>query len=139
MKLKKVAIWQYLSISGKHRHTLFLIFVFCPSQIKNYIITRLVSNFFNASCKRVKSSMQKRKHHKSTHGDVTNKSTSWMVYKYTGCEVTLKRACYNYNYETTTKMEEAKLANREDIQTVYRKYIAILKYILLEKNLKTFR
>ena len=42
----------------------FFIFMFCPSQIKNYIITGLVSNFFNASSKRVKSSMQKRKHHK---------------------------------------------------------------------------
>ena len=36
----------------------------CPSQIKNDIITGLVSNFFNAPCKRVTSSLQKRNHHK---------------------------------------------------------------------------
>ena len=42
----------------------FLIFVLQPSQIKKYIITGLVSTFFNAPCKRVTSSLQKRKHHK---------------------------------------------------------------------------
>ena len=41
--------------------------MFCPSQIKNYIITGLVSNFFNASCNRVTSSLQKRNQHKSTN------------------------------------------------------------------------
>ena len=38
--------------------------MFCLSQIKNYIITGLVSNFFYAPCKRVTSSLQKRNHHK---------------------------------------------------------------------------
>ena len=38
-------MWPYFSISGKHSYSLFLIFVFCPSQIKNYIITGLVNNF----------------------------------------------------------------------------------------------
>ena len=37
--------------------------MFCPSKIKNYIITRLDSNFVNAPCKRVTSVLQKRKHH----------------------------------------------------------------------------
>ena len=61
-EVEKVAIWQHFLISGKHRACPFLLFVFCP-QIKNDIITGLVSNFFNAPCKRVKSSLQKRKHH----------------------------------------------------------------------------
>ena len=39
--------------------------MFCPSQRKNYIITGLDRNFFNAPCKRVTSSLQKRKHCKS--------------------------------------------------------------------------
>ena len=34
-----------------------------PSQIKSYIITGLVSNLFNAPCKMVTPSLQKRKHH----------------------------------------------------------------------------
>ena len=38
--------------------------MFCPSQIKDYIITGLVSNFFNTPCKRVTSSFQNRKHKK---------------------------------------------------------------------------
>ena len=42
----------------------FLIFLFYSSQIKNYIITGLVSNFFYAPRKRVTSSLQKRNHHK---------------------------------------------------------------------------
>ena len=56
---------QHFLIGAKHRAYLFLIFVFCPYQIKNYIITELVSNFFIAPCKRVTSSLQKRKHHNS--------------------------------------------------------------------------
>ena len=52
-EVEKVVIWQYFSISGKHRHTFFLIFVLCRSHIKNYIIIGLVSKFFNAPCKRV--------------------------------------------------------------------------------------
>ena len=43
-EVEKLAIWQYFLISGKHRAYSFLILVFCPSQIKNYIITGLVSN-----------------------------------------------------------------------------------------------
>ena len=39
--------------------------MFCPSHIKNYIITGLVSNFvYAAPCERVTSSLQKRNHHK---------------------------------------------------------------------------
>ena len=38
--------------------------MFCPSQIKNYILTGLVSNFFYAPCNRVTFSLQKRNHHK---------------------------------------------------------------------------
>ena len=45
-EVEKVTIWQYFSISSKHRAYRFLIFVFCPSQIKNYIITAVGSNFF---------------------------------------------------------------------------------------------
>ena len=41
--------------------------MFCPSQIKNYIITGLVSNFFKAPCNRVTSSLQKRNHHKKIY------------------------------------------------------------------------
>ena len=63
---EKVAIWQHFLISDKHRTYPFLIYVFCPSQIKNSIITGRVSNFFNALCNRVTSSLQKRKHHKSS-------------------------------------------------------------------------
>ena len=44
-EVEKVAIWQLFLISGKPRAWPFLIFVFCPCQIKNYIITGLVSNF----------------------------------------------------------------------------------------------
>ena len=40
--------------------------MFCPSHIKNYIITGLVSNFFNVPCNRVTFSLQKRNHHKTT-------------------------------------------------------------------------
>ena len=65
-EVEKVMIWQYFSISGKHRHTLFLVFVLCPSHIKNYIITGLVSNFFYTPCNRVTSFLQKRNHHKFT-------------------------------------------------------------------------
>ena len=64
-EIEKVAIRQYFSISGNHLAYTFLIFVFCLSQIKNYIITGLVSNFFYAPCNRVTSSLQKRNHHKS--------------------------------------------------------------------------
>ena len=46
---------------------IFLMFVVCPSQIKNYITTGLVSNFFNAPCMRVTSSLQKRKRHNIHH------------------------------------------------------------------------
>ena len=38
--------------------------MFCPFEIKNYIITGLDSNFFNAPCNRVTSSLQKRNQHK---------------------------------------------------------------------------
>ena len=38
--------------------------MFCLSQIKNYIITGLVNNFFYEPCNRVTSSLQKRNHHK---------------------------------------------------------------------------
>ena len=62
--VEKVMIWQHFLISGKHKVYHFLIFVFCLSQIKNYIITGLVWNFLNAPCKRVTFSLQKRKHHK---------------------------------------------------------------------------
>ena len=41
-EVEKVAIWQYFSISLAYT---FLIFLFYPFQIKNYIITGLVSNF----------------------------------------------------------------------------------------------
>ena len=41
----KLASWQHFLISGKHRAYPFSIFVLCSSQIKNYIITGLVSNF----------------------------------------------------------------------------------------------
>ena len=41
--------------------------MFCPSQIKYYIITGLVSNFFYAPCNRVITSLQKRNHHKCFH------------------------------------------------------------------------
>ena len=64
-EIEKVAIWQYFSISGKHGAYTFLIFVYCPSHIKNYIITGLVNNLFYAPWNRVKSSLQKRNHHKS--------------------------------------------------------------------------
>ena len=63
-EVEKVAIWQYYSISGKHKAYHFLIVVFCPFQIKNYIKTGLVNNFFNARCNRVTSSLKKRNHHK---------------------------------------------------------------------------
>ena len=61
IEVEKVKIWQQFLISGKWYS--FLIFAFCPTQIKSYIITGLVSNFFNAPCKRMTSSLQKRKHH----------------------------------------------------------------------------
>ena len=44
--------------------------MFYPSQIKDYIVTGLVSNFFNAHCKKVTSSLQKRKHHKFCEANV---------------------------------------------------------------------
>ena len=49
---EKVTIWQHFLISGKLRTYPFLIFVLCSSQIKNYIVTGLVSNFLNAPCRR---------------------------------------------------------------------------------------
>ena len=44
-EVEKVAIWQYFSISSKHRHTLFLILVFCPSQIKKLHYNRAGQQF----------------------------------------------------------------------------------------------
>ena len=41
----------------------FLIFVFCPFQLKKIHYNRAGHNFFNAVCKRVRSFLQKRKHH----------------------------------------------------------------------------
>ena len=71
-EVKNVAIWQQFLISGKHRAYPILMFVFCASQIKNYIITGLVSNFFNAPCKRMTFSLQKRKHHYSIRFLISN-------------------------------------------------------------------
>ena len=48
-----------ITVLGRH----FLIFVLQPSQIKKYI-NRAGQQFFNALCKRVTSSLQKRKYHK---------------------------------------------------------------------------
>ena len=42
----------------------FLIFVFCPSQIKKILYNSAGQQLFNAPCKRVTSSLQKRKWHK---------------------------------------------------------------------------
>ena len=61
--VERISIGQHFLISGKHRTYSFSIFVLYSAQIKNYIITGLVSNFFNAPCKRVASFLQKRKHH----------------------------------------------------------------------------
>ena len=63
--VEKLAIWQYFLTSDKHRAYPFIIFMLCSSQRKNCIITGLISDFFNAPCKRVTSSLQKRKHHKA--------------------------------------------------------------------------
>ena len=52
-EVEKFKTWQHFLISGKYRPYPFLIFILYYSQIKNYIITGLVSNFFNAPCKRV--------------------------------------------------------------------------------------
>ena len=51
--------------------------MFCPSQIKDYIITGLVSNFFYAPCNRVTFSLQKRNHHKTIKRHV--KGTAFFV------------------------------------------------------------
>ena len=61
-RLKYEAIWQHFLISGKHRAYPFLIFVCCPSQLKKFHYNRTGQQFFNAPCKRVTSSWQKRKH-----------------------------------------------------------------------------
>ena len=42
---QKLAIWRHFVMSGKHRVFPFLIIVLFSSQIQNYIITQLVSNF----------------------------------------------------------------------------------------------
>ena len=63
-EVEKLAIWRHFVISGKPRTDPFLIFVLCSSEIKNYIITGLVSNVFNVPCRKVTFSLQKRKHHK---------------------------------------------------------------------------
>ena len=44
-EVEKVSIWQHFLRSGKYKNTFFLIFLLCPSQIKIYIITGVVSNF----------------------------------------------------------------------------------------------
>ena len=67
-KVEKVAIWQYFLKSGKHRHTLFYI---CVLSFSNEILHyNEAGQQFYAPCKRVTSSLQKRKHHKRLFGVV---------------------------------------------------------------------
>ena len=58
----KVAIWRHFLISSKHRHTFFNICVLSFSNKKLHY-NRTGQKFFNAPCKRVTSSLQKRKPH----------------------------------------------------------------------------
>ena len=68
---KKLSIWQHFLIRRAYP---FVIFMFCPSERKNCIITGLVSKFFHAPCKRVTSSLQKRKHQKFYQKTAESKS-----------------------------------------------------------------
>ena len=70
-EVEKVSIWQHFLISGKHRHTFFLKFVFCSSRIKNDSVTGLVSNFLMLLARGWHFSLQKRKHHNSNHMNKT--------------------------------------------------------------------
>ena len=89
LKAKQQRKWQHFLITGKHRPYPFLIFVFCLSQIKNYIIIGLVRNFFNAPCKRVTFSLQKRKHYKIQTKLILNKQKTVLVKSYVSFVLTL--------------------------------------------------
>ena len=129
LKSKKVAIWQYFSISGKHRHTLFLIFVFCPFQIKNYIITGLVSNFFNAPCNRVTSSLQNRNHHKIFN--------NWLYDYSAGCSALflfLKMPTQTVNFDAGFNLLESFPSNMSIINA-FLKWGILMSRLAYESNI----